>query len=139
MKLHKLFLAFLAFILLLSLPAYAHSGKTDGAGGHYDRFSGEYHYHHGYSAHQHPNGVCPYDYDEVEKTSTLETIVGIIIFGLLFGSIFGSIIIMFTIFYDIIKHNELLKNSVTEKIFPYVFKICIPLFLIISAIFILTD
>lgn len=60
MKLRKLLLAFLAFSILLALPAYAHSGRTDGAGGHYDRFSGEYHYHHGYPAHQHPNGVCPY-------------------------------------------------------------------------------
>lgn len=41
-----------------------HSGKTDGNGGHYDHSTGEYHYHHGYPAHQHPNGVCPYDAQE---------------------------------------------------------------------------
>lgn len=50
---------------------FAHTGGTDGSGGHYNRSTGEYHYHHGYSEHQHPNGVCPYDYnnntDAVEK------------------------------------------------------------------------
>ena len=41
----------------------AHSGGTDSNGGHYDRSTGEYHYHHGYPAHQHINGVCPYEDD----------------------------------------------------------------------------
>lgn len=40
--------------------AYAHSGGTDSRGGHRNRSTGEYHYHHGYGPHQHPNGVCPY-------------------------------------------------------------------------------
>lgn len=44
--------------------AYAHSGKTDANGGHYQGNNGEYHYHHGYPAHQHTNGSCPYDYDD---------------------------------------------------------------------------
>lgn len=53
-------------ILLLSLtvPAYAHPGRTDANGGHYNRSTGEYHYHHGHPEHQHPNGVCPYDFDD---------------------------------------------------------------------------
>ena len=56
-------------LLLLLRPlclsvAQAHPGKTDGNGGHYDRSTGEYHYHHGYPAHQHPNGQCPYDFDD---------------------------------------------------------------------------
>lgn len=51
----------LALILLFILPvsALAHPGGTDANGGHYD--GSEYHYHHGYPAHQHTNGVCPYD------------------------------------------------------------------------------
>ena len=53
----------LAFLLLAS-PVSAHPGKTDADGGHYDRSTGEYHYHHGYSAHQHTGGVCPYDFDD---------------------------------------------------------------------------
>ena len=67
----KQLLAFLlAFLLLLSPTVLAHSGKTDANGGHYDRSTGEYHYHHGYPAHQHYDmdcdGVadCPYDFDD---------------------------------------------------------------------------
>ena len=67
----KRLLAFLlAFLLLLSPTVLAHSGKTDANGGHYDRSTGEYHYHHGYPAHQHydmdGDGVadCPYDLDD---------------------------------------------------------------------------
>lgn len=45
--------------------AQAHSGRTDSQGGHHDYKNksglGSYHYHHGYPAHLHPNGVCPYD------------------------------------------------------------------------------
>lgn len=51
-------------LLLLTVPAYAHPGKTDGNGGHYNRSTGEYHYHHGYAEHQHPGGVCPYAFDD---------------------------------------------------------------------------
>lgn len=43
----------------LSVLCFAHSGRTDSNGGHYNRSTGEYHYHHGYPAHQHVNGVCP--------------------------------------------------------------------------------
>lgn len=46
------------FLCLASVSA--HSGRTDANGGHRDSSTGEYHYHHGYSAHQYPNGVCPY-------------------------------------------------------------------------------
>lgn len=67
----KRFLAFVfAFVLLLSPAVLAHSGKTDANGGHYDRSTGEYHYHHGYPAHQHydmnGDGVvdCPYNFDD---------------------------------------------------------------------------
>lgn len=53
---------FVIIFVFISFPfAYAHSGRTDSNGGHYDRSVGEYHYHHGYSAHQHINGVCPYE------------------------------------------------------------------------------
>ncbi len=52
------------FAFFLPIIAYAHPGDTDENGGHYDHSTGEYHYHHGYPAHQHPNGICPYDYDD---------------------------------------------------------------------------
>ena len=54
-------------ILLCITFAIAHSGRTDSHGGHYDSFTEEYHYHHGYPAHQHENGICPYSFDD--KTS----------------------------------------------------------------------
>lgn len=52
------------FLIIASASAFAHPGRTDSKGGHYDRQNGGYHYHHGYSAHQHPNGVCPYETED---------------------------------------------------------------------------
>lgn len=49
--------------LLLPLTVFAHPGRTDSQGGHYDHQNGGYHYHHGYPAHDHPGGVCPYETD----------------------------------------------------------------------------
>lgn len=49
--------------VLLPLTAVAHPGRTDSRGGHHDRQNGGYHYHHGYPAHDHPGGVCPYEAD----------------------------------------------------------------------------
>lgn len=55
---------------LLLVIAFAHGGSTDFRGGHYDRSTGEYHYHHGYSAHDHydmdGDGIvdCPYNFDD---------------------------------------------------------------------------
>lgn len=59
-------------LLVLCVPASAHPGKTDSKGGHYNRSTGEYHYHHGHPAHQHVDGVCPYDFatKEPEEAST---------------------------------------------------------------------
>lgn len=51
-------------VTTMSLTIFAHSGRTDANGGHRDNKNvsglGYYHYHHGYPAHLHPNGVCPY-------------------------------------------------------------------------------
>lgn len=58
----KCLICLLVMALILSFCAFAHSGRTDSKGGHTDHSTGEYHYHHGYSAHQHTNGVCPYDF-----------------------------------------------------------------------------
>lgn len=57
----------LCFVLM---PVYAHPGKTDANGGHYDHSTGEYHYHHGYPAHDHRDIDgdghldCPYNFDD---------------------------------------------------------------------------
>lgn len=66
----KRLLTLLLCLFLLCPSALAHGGKTDANGGHYDRSTGEYHYHHGYPAHQHydmdGDGIidCPYDFDD---------------------------------------------------------------------------
>lgn len=65
--------AYLLVILALSLTlpsASAHSGGTDSSGGHTNHSTGEYHYHHGYPAHQHPNGVCPYESTNANNSSS---------------------------------------------------------------------
>lgn len=57
-------------VLLFSIFATAHPGKTDSNGGHINHSTGEYHYHHGYPAHSHydmdEDGIrdCPYDLDD---------------------------------------------------------------------------
>ena len=61
-----------AFIISTTLigSVSAHPGRTDSSGGHTNHSTGEYHYHHGYSAHDHydmdGDGVidCPYDFDD---------------------------------------------------------------------------
>ena len=65
MKKHcKILLSIVLCFFIFSIAASAHSGKTDSSGGHYNRSTGEYHYHHGYPAHQHQNGKCPYEFDD---------------------------------------------------------------------------
>lgn len=72
MKKSVLIYALIAFLILptVVLVTSAHSGRTDGSGGHRNHSTGEYHYHHGYSAHDHydmdGDGVkdCPYDFDD---------------------------------------------------------------------------
>ena len=59
-------------LMLTSIPlgVKAHPGRTDSKGGHTNHSTGEYHYHHGYSAHNHydmdGDGTidCPYDFDD---------------------------------------------------------------------------
>ncbi len=61
----RILFLFLALSLSFSTLAFAHGGRTDEYGGHHDYNNvsglGSYHYHHGYEAHLHPNGVCPYE------------------------------------------------------------------------------
>ena len=53
---------------VIAFPVFAHPGRTDGAGGHTNHSTGDYHYHHGYEAHRHydidGDGIvdCPYDF-----------------------------------------------------------------------------
>lgn len=64
---------------LIVAPVFAHPGKTDSKGGHTNHSTGEYHYHHGYSAHDHydmdGDGTvdCPYDFDDKTDHSSEES------------------------------------------------------------------
>lgn len=64
-KIRRILCLALCLALCFSNAAFAHSGRTDGNGGHRDNNNvsglGYYHYHCGGNpAHLHPNGVCPY-------------------------------------------------------------------------------
>ena len=65
----RLFLFCIALVMLSAVVAFAHSGGTDYKGGHYVNGTSEYHYHHGYKAHQHPGGECPYDFKDKSSSS----------------------------------------------------------------------
>ena len=69
----KRFISFLLtalIMLLVSRTATAHPGRTDGNGGHTDHSTGDYHYHHGYPAHDHYDMDgdgdldCPYTFKD---------------------------------------------------------------------------
>lgn len=71
----KLIVSIMPFFLCFSfsVQTLAHSGRTDAYGGHKDNNNvsglGYYHYHHGYSAHLHKDGVCQYD-ESLQKNNT---------------------------------------------------------------------
>ena len=60
----------IALSTVLLIAVSAHPGGTNDDGGHWDYDVGEYHYHHGYPAHDHydsnGDGIvdCPYDFDD---------------------------------------------------------------------------
>lgn len=66
--------AIFSVLFCFCVTSFAHPGRTDKNGGHYDRSTGEYHYHHGYPAHQHTNGVCPYDFEDKTGQSSGESV-----------------------------------------------------------------
>lgn len=76
-KISLILISIVVIILGSCVAVFAHPGKTDSDGGHFDRSTGEYHYHHGYPAHQHENGTCPYNKKSTtaKKAETFATIV----------------------------------------------------------------
>ena len=74
-RLIKRFLTLILSIYILTMPVLAHPGGTDGEGGHWNHSAGEYHYHHGYSAHNHydmdEDGIidCPYNFENNEMNN----------------------------------------------------------------------
>ncbi len=72
----KIVVLLIIFMSLFTI-SFAHSGRTDSNGGHYDRSTGEYHYHHGYPAHQHnADGSCPYETNSVVENTTEDSDTG---------------------------------------------------------------
>lgn len=63
-RLKRALLILLVCILGSVSMASAHGGHTDEHGGHYDYETGVYHYHHGYPAHSHTGGRCPYNFND---------------------------------------------------------------------------
>ncbi|MDO5338351.1 MAG: YHYH domain-containing protein [Eubacteriales bacterium] len=62
-------------VVLHTTVVEAHSGRTDGSGGHHDNRNasglGSYHYHcGGHPAHLHTGGVCPYSSDTAVAVQT---------------------------------------------------------------------
>lgn len=66
----RLFTFCIVLVVLSAGFAYAHSGRTDSKGGHHVGGTSEYHYHHGYPAHDHPNGECRYDFKDISNSSS---------------------------------------------------------------------
>lgn len=70
------FVLFMLLLVLCVTSASAHPGRTDSQGGHYDRSTGQYHWHHGMSAHQHydmdGDGIldCPYTFKGTTAATT---------------------------------------------------------------------
>lgn len=79
-------------VFLLSTVAFAHSGRTDSKGGHYDHSTGEYHYHHGHPAHQHPGGQCPYVLKQEKQEKARATFRIVIIVVVSAGIIIAALI-----------------------------------------------
>lgn len=77
-KIAVLIASIFCLISLLVTKAFAHPGGTDSRGGHTNHSTGEYHYHHGYSAHDHRDmdgdGTldCPYEFNDKEDHLAIE-------------------------------------------------------------------
>lgn len=88
---------FILIIISFAVHVYAHSGRTDANGGHRVSAIGGYHYHcGGHPAHQHENGICPYDKKQDDDSENIQMWIFLIIVGciILFGvinSIVGKI------------------------------------------------
>lgn len=94
----KIAAALFSLMLLFSIStiAFAHSGRTDAKGGHYDHIGGDYHYHHGYPAHQHPNGECPYrnNSSSVKSELTSDDVSSILLISSIIGLMIGSPLVL---------------------------------------------
>ena len=63
MKIFKTFLIILLCSILFSTTVFAHPGRTDENGGHWDHSTGTYHYHNGGESYNDTKPSRDYDYD----------------------------------------------------------------------------
>jgi len=69
---------YILIALLFPYFSYCHSGGTDSKGGHYNRSTGSYHYHHGNGPHKHVDGWCTLKGPPSEKkNNTLIWVLGV--------------------------------------------------------------
>ena len=98
----------------LFLSVFAHSGNTDSNGGHYNRQTGEYHFHHGEPEHQHSNGDCPYEILKTDIGDVLTKILLIVVGGftaLFFGPFVGALI---SLPFDTLKEHIIKRQCKAE-------------------------
>jgi len=123
------------FIVLLSSLAIAHSGRTDSKGGHYNRATGEYHYHHGYPAHKICGNNCPYRTRSIENTSNSDwdfnSLLGLSIVCLWLGYISRFLIFLPLLIIDNYFNKTLYEKFVFEHTFLSSLLSGIPFFLVI--------
>lgn len=72
-KQFEFIITFSLIFIILNISSSAHQGKTDHKGGHYVSGTNKYHYHHGYPAHNHTTGVCPYSTKKTTYTESTAT------------------------------------------------------------------
>ena len=92
------------FIFVFSFQTFAHSGRTDSYGGHYDHSNGSYHYHHGHPAHEHPNGECPYiqaNKDSQTNDNQKMGFWGTLITSIFIGGWFGGALLLAVLFWPL--------------------------------------
>ena len=127
---NKKLLSILILVILLCfsfVTVSAHPGRTDSQGGHHNRSNGSYHYHHGQPAHQHPNGICPYDNENNSDTlsdannvstqnhqstfSKVCEIIGYVIIGISCGGWFILLIVYSLVWWVV----ESIKEAVNKR------------------------
>ena len=96
----------LSIVPVFNIFCFAHSGRTDSNGGHYNHATNSYHYHcGGHPAHDHTNGECPYDSEKEHELDLgsiiIMTLLGIIIVSLILSALCTNA--KFNDFLDVIK------------------------------------
>ena len=133
----------LCMFILISF-SLAHSGRTDSSGGHYDKNTGSYHYHHGHPAHTICGINCPYKQTYKLKplnttttsTSDTEDINFSFAFGIAIISLFLGFVAKFVIFLPLLIIDKLFdKNTYVNFVFDHswisTLIISVPLFIMI--------